>query len=64
MKPMTDKFLTPGEVAKILRVDPKTVSRWAAKNKIEHITTPGGHHRFPEDAVRALITPTQTSTTS
>lgn len=40
------KLLTPGEVARILRVDPKTVTRWASQNRIQSVRTPGGHRRF------------------
>jgi excisionase family DNA binding protein len=40
------KLLTPGEVARILRVDPKTVTRWAVQKKIHSTRTPGGHRRF------------------
>lgn len=40
------KLLTPGEVARILRVDPKTVTRWASQNRIQSTRTPGGHRRF------------------
>lgn len=59
---MTDKFLTPGEVAAILRVDPRTVTRWAHDGRIAAITTPGGHHRFRESDIRALTNPTTTTT--
>lgn len=40
------KLLTPGEVARILRVDPKTVTRWASQGRIQSVRTPGGHRRF------------------
>ena len=50
-----ERLLTPGEVAKLFRVDPKTVSRWAAAGKLPSITTPGGHHRFPEAKILALL---------
>ena len=39
-------MLTPGEVAKLFRVDPKTVTRWAKDGRIRSIRTPGGHRRF------------------
>lgn len=39
-------LLTPGEVARILRVDPKTVTRWASQGRIQSVRTPGGHRRF------------------
>lgn len=54
--PSRDRLLTPGEVAALFRVDPKTVTRWAAAGRIGSIRTPGGHRRFRESEVRALLT--------
>ncbi len=53
--PARDRLLTPGEVAQLFRVDPKTVTRWAAAGRISSIRTPGGHRRFRETEVRALL---------
>ncbi|MEU8264432.1 BldC family transcriptional regulator [Micromonospora sp. NPDC048999] len=50
-----DRLLTPGEVAALFRVDAKTVTRWAAAGRLPYIRTPGGHRRFPESYVRALL---------
>ena len=50
-----ERLLTPGEVAALFRVDPKTVTRWAAFGRISSIRTPGGHRRFRESEVRALL---------
>src|SRR5258708_2701978 len=61
-----DRLLTPGEVAALFRVDPKTVTRWAAAGRITvrggaaaggtGVTgPPGGHGRFRESEVRALL---------
>jgi excisionase family DNA binding protein len=50
-----EPLLTPGEVASLFRVDPKTVTRWAAAGRITSIRTPGGHRRFLESEVRALL---------
>lgn len=50
-----DRLLTPGEVAAQFRVDPKTVTRWAAAGRIGSIRTPGGHRRFRESEIRALL---------
>jgi excisionase family DNA binding protein len=51
----TDRLLTPGEVAQLFRVDPKTVSRWATRGQLGSISTPGGHRRFRESEVNALL---------
>lgn len=50
-----EHLLTPGEVAALFRVDPKTVTRWAASGRITSIRTPGGHRRFREGEIRALL---------
>lgn len=51
----SDPLLSPAEVAALFRVDPKTVTRWARDRKIESIRTPGGHRRFRESDVKALL---------
>jgi excisionase family DNA binding protein len=53
-----DRLLTPSEVARIFRVDPKTVTRWATSDRIGSIKTPGGHHRFRESEVQKLLAET------
>ncbi len=51
----TESLLTPSEVATIFRVDPKTVTRWAKAGKLTSIRTLGGHRRYREAEVRALL---------
>ena len=51
-----EKLLTPAEVASLFRVDPKTVTRWAKEGKLNSIRTLGGHRRYREAEVRALLT--------
>jgi excisionase family DNA binding protein len=48
-------LLTPGEVAAMLGVDPKTVSRWARAGKLSAIRTPGGHRRYSKTEVTGLL---------
>lgn len=48
-------MLTPGEVATVFRVDPKTVTRWARTGRLHAVTTPGGHRRYREGEVKALL---------
>ena len=48
-------LLTPAEVAKLFRVDPKTVTRWAKAGKITAIRTLGGHRRYRQSEIQALI---------
>lgn len=52
--PDHDELLTPGEVAAMFRVTPKTVTRWAEAGKLPVVRTLGGHRRFPAAAVREV----------
>jgi excisionase family DNA binding protein len=54
-RPPAEPLLTPAEVAGMFRVDPKTVTRWAKAGKLTSIRTPGGHRRYREAEVRALL---------
>jgi excisionase family DNA binding protein len=58
-----ENLLTPAEVAALFRVDPKTVTRWAKAGKLTSIRTLGGHRRYKESEVKALLK-TITSNTS
>ena len=49
-----DSLLTPGEVAAIFGVNPKTVTRWERVGKLQAIRTLGGHRRFRTAEVEAL----------
>ena len=53
--PEAEPLLTPAEVASMFRVDPKTVTRWAKAGKLTSIRTLGGHRRYRETEVRALL---------
>lgn len=57
-----EDLLTPGEVAGLFRVDPKTVTRWAKAERIPHfegrpgaLRTPGGHRRFRYGVIRRIL---------
>ena len=56
-------LLTPSEVATLFRVDPKTVSRWAKAGKLTSIRTLGGHRRYKESEVKALLITTTSQST-
>ncbi|MFN2607260.1 MAG: helix-turn-helix domain-containing protein [Acidimicrobiales bacterium] len=49
------EYLTPGQVARLLHVSPKTVNRWADQGRIGCIVTLGGHRRFALPDVTAVI---------
>lgn len=48
-------LLSPGEVARLFAVNPKTVSRWARDGKISSVRTPGGHRRYLASEIEALL---------
>ncbi|MEU1428875.1 BldC family transcriptional regulator [Nocardia sp. NPDC005746] len=50
-----DTLLTPGQVAAMFHVDPKTVTRWAHAGRLGSLRTPGGHRRFRESEVLQLL---------
>lgn len=50
-----EQLLKPSEVAALFRVDPKTVTRWAASGRLSSIRTPGGHRRYRRSEVYALL---------
>jgi excisionase family DNA binding protein len=51
--------MTPGEVAALFRVDPKTVTKWARRGKLSPIRTLGGHRRDRTAEIRALLATAQ-----
>jgi excisionase family DNA binding protein len=53
--PSPPTHLHPAEVAALLHVSPKTVSRWAKEGRLPHLRTLGGHRRYPEPAIRELL---------
>ena len=59
--PNQEVLLTPAEVAALLRVDPKTVTRWAKAGKLTAIRTLGGHRRYRQSEVLGLLKANQTS---
>jgi excisionase family DNA binding protein len=49
-------YLHTAEVADLLHVSPKTVSRWAKEGRLPFLKTLGGHRRYPEAEIRDLAT--------
>jgi excisionase family DNA binding protein len=54
-----DQLLTPAEVATMLRVTSKTVTRWAKTGKVSSVRTLGGHRRFPLQEIEDLMRKSQ-----
>ncbi|MFZ2178875.1 MAG: BldC family transcriptional regulator [Rhodococcus sp. (in: high G+C Gram-positive bacteria)] len=50
-----EALMTPGQVAALFHVDPKTVTRWAHAGRLGSLRTPGGHRRFREAEVMQLL---------
>jgi excisionase family DNA binding protein len=49
------RYLRTAQVAELLQVSPKTVSRWAQEGMLPHVRTLGGHRRYPDQEIRALL---------
>lgn len=52
-------LLTPAETAQAFGVNVKTLTRWANSGKLSSVRTLGGHRRFLEDEVAALLNQTR-----
>ena len=53
--PEATQYLTPSEVAAMLHVSPKTVSRWASHGYLPCLVTLGGHRRFRREDVEEIL---------
>jgi excisionase family DNA binding protein len=49
-----DPYLRPRQAARILGVEPRTVSNWARAGLLQAHRTAGGHHRFRLSDVQRL----------
>jgi excisionase family DNA binding protein len=50
-----DRWLTLGQACRLLNVDESTLRRWADAGQVRTFRTPGGHRRFAETDVRAIV---------
>ncbi|GAA0977026.1 hypothetical protein GCM10009551_013000 [Nocardiopsis tropica] len=50
-----EALLTPGEVARLFRVDPKTVTRWEKDGRLASVKTLGGHRRYPRSQITHVL---------
>jgi excisionase family DNA binding protein len=55
--PSNVRWLSLQEASQMLGVHPSTLRQWADSGKIPTVRTPGGHRRFAESDVRALLEP-------
>jgi excisionase family DNA binding protein len=49
------RLLSRVEVAALFRVSGPTVTRWGRNGKLASVRTPGGHRRYRESEVQALL---------
>lgn len=54
-RPPLEPLMTTAEVADAFRVNPKTIAIWAKAGKLTAVRTLGGHRRYRETQVRALL---------
>jgi excisionase family DNA binding protein len=54
-QPIEPRYLRTAQVAELLHVSPKTVSRWAEEGRLPYLRTLGGHRRYPDGEIRALL---------
>ena len=47
-------YLRTAEVAAILHVSPKTITRWAKEGRLPHSRTLGGHRRYSSEDINAI----------
>ena len=48
------RYLTRGDVARLMGVSPNTVTRWARQRKLPCQITLGGHHRFDPEVIEQI----------
>ncbi|MFQ6019255.1 MAG: helix-turn-helix domain-containing protein [Dehalococcoidia bacterium] len=55
LPPTAVRWITLGEACKLLGVNESTLRRWADAGHVRSFRTPGGHRRFSEEDLRALM---------
>ncbi len=50
-----DDLLKPSEAAVELGFSYPTIKQWILSGKLPTVTTPGGHHRIPREALKPLL---------
>ena len=52
---LSGRLLLTREIALLFEVSERAVTDWATKGRIRSIRTPGGHRRYPADAIADLL---------
>ncbi|HAX25288.1 MAG TPA: helix-turn-helix domain-containing protein [Thermomicrobiales bacterium] len=50
------RWLSIDQACQMLGVDPSTLRRWSDSGKVPVFRTPGGHRRYAEDDLKAIVT--------
>jgi excisionase family DNA binding protein len=53
--PAQPRYLRSGQVAKLMGLSPKTVSRYAKEGKLPYVRTLGGHRRYSKAEIDKLL---------
>jgi excisionase family DNA binding protein len=56
--PVSGRLLRTAEVAALFQVSERAVTDWARKGRLPSVRTPGGHRRYPAEAVEQLLVST------
>ncbi len=59
---LATRWITLGQACKLLGVNESTLRRWADAGHVRSFRTPGGHRRFSEEDLRALVAGQSVST--
>lgn len=60
----SDRLLRRGRAARLMRVNPRTIRRWADAGLIESVPMPNGELRYWENDLRGFIQPAARGTVS
>ncbi|MEV4837754.1 helix-turn-helix domain-containing protein [Nonomuraea sp. NPDC049486] len=50
-----ERLYKRGEAAEYCRVSTRTITRWADEGKLPHVRNPGGHRRYRESDLKAVM---------
>jgi len=53
--PKIEPMLTPREAARLIGISYPTIKQWILSGKLKTVTTPGGHHRISETALKPFL---------
>jgi excisionase family DNA binding protein len=49
------ELMTAAEVAKALRIDARTIARWARSGQLRCVRLPSGHRRYRREDIEKLL---------